>query len=332
MAAMIRNNARMIRLSQGLAALLLAGCATGVEVQGHRGARGLAPENTLPAFERALALGVDVLELDVAVTRDGVVVVSHDPVLNPNLTRGPDGRWLEAGGPAIHELTYDELARYDVGRLKPGSGYAQGYPDQVPADGARIPRLEEVYALARRTGDSRVRFNIETKVSPLAPDETLAPEPFARALVAEIRRAGLARRATIQSFDWRTLQVVRREAPEIATVYLTARQGFLDNVCANHATSPASCSDSPWTAGYQLREYGSVPRMVKAAGGDAWSPFFGDLDADAVREAHALGLRVVAWTVNDPAAAGKLIEMGVDGLITDRPDRIIPLARGRAAR
>jgi len=335
MAAMIRNNAGMIRLAL-VALATLAGCAATVEIQGHRGARGLAPENTLPAFERALAVGVDVLEMDVGVTRDGVVVVAHDAVLNANLARMPDGAWIEGAGPAIHDLGYAELARYDVGRIRPGTAYAHAFPEQVPADGTRIPRLEEVFALVRRARDTRVRFNIETKLSPLAPAETLAPEPFARALVAEIRRGGMARRSTIQSFDWRTLQVVRREAPEIATVYLTARRKFLDNVCTGPAAgtpaAPAACEPSPWTAGFQLREHGSVPAMVRAAGGDVWSPFHEDLDAAAVREAHALGLRVVAWTVNDEERARALVEMGVDGLITDRPDRLTPLVRGRAAR
>src|SRR6185295_108789 len=114
------------------AAVGLAGCA-GVEVQGHRGARGLAPENTLPAFARALALRVDTLEMDVGVTSDGVVVVGHDPTLNPAITRGPDGKWLEARGPAIHSLAYRDLVRHDVGRLKPGTGYAKNLPAQVPA-------------------------------------------------------------------------------------------------------------------------------------------------------------------------------------------------------
>ena len=296
-------------------------------MQGHRGARGLAPENTLPAFEKALALGVGTLELDVGVTRDGVVVVGHDSTLNPDITRGPDGKWLEARGPAVHELTYAELSRYDVGRLKPGSVYAGRYPAQVAADGTRIPRLAEVFELASRSG-KRVRFNIETKLSPRTPAETLAPEPFARALIAEIRRAGMQSRTSIQSFDWRTLQVVQREAPEIATVYLTAQQRFLDNVCSGAlagkaSIAPADCGESPWTAGFQLRDHGSVPKLVAAAGGRTWSPAYQDIDAQRLAEARALGLRVVVWTVNDPAQIRAMLELGVDGIISDRPDLVL---------
>jgi glycerophosphoryl diester phosphodiesterase len=321
-------------------AAALGGCATPFDLQGHRGARGLAPENTLPAFARALEVGVATLELDVAVTRDGVVVVAHDPLLNPDIARGPDGAWIAKKGPAIRDETYDALARYDVGRLNPASAYAKRYPMQVAVDGTRIPKLAEVFALAEKAGNRDVRFNIETKLSPTAPDETLAPEPFARALIAEIRRAGVSRRSTIQSFDWRTLQVVQREARDIPTVYLTAQQRFTDNVCTgpaagNPATTPVECGPSAWTAGFQLREHGSVPKMVKAAGGAIWSPYFNDVDAQKIKEAHDLGLRVVVWTVNETAQISKMLDLGVDGIISDRPDlvreelrkRDLPLAR-----
>ena len=316
-----------------LATLALAGCAGRIfDLQGHRGARGLAPENTLPAFERALDLGVRTLELDAAITSDGVVVVAHDPWLNPDLARGPDGRWLAARGATIRSLTFAELQRYDVGRLKPGSAYAARYPEQVAVDGARVPRLADLFDLVRRRGDRWTRFNIETKLSPLAPAETLEPEPFARALVAEIRRAGMQHRATIQSFDWRTLQVVQREAPEIPTVYLTIQRKGFDNVCTgpqagNANVAPADCGDSPWTAGLRLRDHGSVPKLVKAAGGSAWSPDYRDLDAARVAEAKSLGLRVIPWTVNEAADIKRVLEMGVDGIISDRPDRVLEMMK-----
>src|SRR5512139_3237479 len=113
--------------------------ATAFDLQGHRGARGLAPENTLAAFRTALAIGVTTLETDLAVTRDGVLVISHDPFLNPDLVRTADGRWLETKGPPIRSLTLPELARYDIGRANPRSRYAQQFPSQQPADGERFP-------------------------------------------------------------------------------------------------------------------------------------------------------------------------------------------------
>ena len=314
------------------AALFLAaccvcgGCATPFDLQGHRGARGLAPENTLVAFAQGLAIGVTTLEMDAAITRDDVVVISHDPALNPDITRGPDGGWLDTRGPRIKDLTFAQLQRYDVGRLKPGTAYAKNFPDQAPADATRIPRLSDVFDLVKRSG-ADVQLDIETKVFPLAPDETLPPDVFARRLVAEVRRAGMQRRTMIQSFDWRTLAVVKREAPEIRTVYLTARRPWLDNICTGPAQgkpfAPATeCGDSAWTAAMQLRVHGSVPKMVKAAGGDIWSPYHGDLDEAQRREARALGLRVVPWTVNEPAVIAKMLDLEVDGIISDRPDRV----------
>ena len=263
------------------------------DLQGHRGARGLAPENTLEAFATALAIGVTTLELDTGVTKDGVVVIHHDRRLNPDIARDADGRWVESPAPLIHELSFEQLRSYDVGRLRPGSKNAVEFPEQQPVDGARVPRLAELFELVQKSGDTIVRFNIETKISPQAPAETLAPEPFALALIAEIRTAGMESRTSIQSFDWRTLKVVEREAPEIATVYLTGR-----------------------------RREGSQPKAVHAAGGRIWSPNYQEMDSASVVEARALGLRVIPWTVNEPAAVERVLDLGLDGLITDFPDRV----------
>ena len=306
----------MIRILTALM-LMVPNVANAFDLQGHRGARGLAPENTLPAFARALSLGVTTLELDVGVTRDGVVVVMHDRRLNPDVARGPDGQWLAAPGPTILDLSFEELQRYDFGRLKPDSPYAKGFPDQMAVDGTRAPKLAEVFALAAKAGNPTVRFNIETKLSPLAPTETLEPESFARALIAEIRAAGMSARASVQSFDWRTLQVVQAEAPEIATVYLSLARGGGDNVQVGRPGA------SPWLAGRDIDDHGgSVPRLVKVLGGRIWSPLANDLDEAALKEAKALGLTVIPWTVNDEAAMRRLVQMGVDGLISDYPDRL----------
>lgn len=287
------------------------------DLQGHRGARGLMPENTLPAFARALSLGVTTLELDVGVSKDGVPIVAHDRRLNPEITRGPDGAWIAAPAPTIRELTFEELQRYDVGRMKPGSRYAEGFPGQTAVDGTRMPRLADVFALAAKSGNTTVRFNIETKLSPLAAAETLPPDAYARALIAEIRKAGMASRSSVQSFDWRTLQVVQKEAPEIATVYLTIARGGGDNVQVGKPDA------SPWLAGFDVDAHGgSVPATVHAAGGRIWSPFFNDLDEASFKRAKELGLSVVPWTVNDEPSMRRLIQMGVDGLISDYPDRL----------
>jgi glycerophosphoryl diester phosphodiesterase len=297
-----------------MAAVAAAGCTTTptFDLQGHRGARGLAPENTLVAFDRALAIGVTTLELDTGVTKDGVVVITHDPTLNPAITRDAAGRWIDAPGPAIASLTLAELQRYDVGRLKPDTAYARNFPEQQPADGARIPTLAALFERVKAIGDRRVRFNIETKLSPISPETAPPPEAFAKALLDVIRAHGMTGRVTLQSFDWRTLQAMNRIAPEIPTVCLTVQQERFNNIAS-----------ALWTAGLRLTDHhNSVPRLVKAAGCRVWSPFFRELTSLGLYEAKELGLATVVWTVNEPTHIEVMLELGVDGIISDRPDLV----------
>jgi len=312
-----------LRTAAALITALAALGAQAFDLQGHRGARGLAPENSLAGFDLALAHGVTTLELDVAITRDGVLVIHHDLALNPDVTRDADGRWLDAPSAPISTMSFAELQRYDIGRLKPGSRYGANYPQQKAIDGARIPRLADLFDRVKRSGNRSVRFAIETKLNPNLPEATRPPEAFATLLLDEIRRAGMTQRVQILSFDWRTLQVVQRLAPEIPTVYLSAQQKWLDNIAAGKPEGSA------WTAGFQHREHGSIPKMIKAAGGHIWSVFHGDVDADKVNEAQALGLKVLVWTVNDPALMNRMIGLGIDGLITDRPDLAIEVLKRR---
>ncbi|AMO22707.1 glycerophosphodiester phosphodiesterase [Ramlibacter solisilvae] len=307
------------------AAALLAGCAVPqhakpadpppFDLQGHRGARWSYPENSLPGFAYALGVGVSTLELDIAITRDRVLFISHDSRLNADITRDADGKFLAHQGAAFVSLNAADLAKYDVGRIKPSSNYAKTFSEQQPIDGTRIPRFAELAALVKSAGNEEVRFAIETKITPQAPADTVGPEEFARLVIAAIRQAGLARRSSILSFDWRTLQVVQKEAPEIPTVYLTMQQSrSIDNIMVDN---PAG---SPWTAGFQHKDFGSVPKMIKAAGGHTWSCFWRDLTPEQVKEAQALGLKVLAWTVNDAAQMNRMMDMGVNGIVTDRPE------------
>lgn len=315
---------RMAVLAAAL--VLVGGNGMAFDLQGHRGARGLAPENTLEGFSTALALGVTTLEMDTGVTADGVVVVMHDPTLNPDITRGPDGAWVTPPGPTVRGLTLAELQRHDVGRIRPGTRYAATFADQVPADGARVPTLAAVLALATRASNT-VRFNIETKLFPHRPDVTVPPEVMAEAVAREIIDAGVADRAVVQSFDWRSLAWLRDNRPMIARSYLTAQLSGFDTVSSRDGVA------SPWLAGLDAAAHGnSAPRLVAAAGGTIWSPHFRDLTEAIVAEARALGLTVLPWTVNDAPTMERLIGWGVDGIITDRPDilRGVMAARGMA--
>ena len=290
------------------------------DAQGHRGARGLFPENSLPGFEAALAIGVTTLEMDVGMTADGVVVVHHDRRLDPVRTRGPGGAWIGNPSPTLASLAFADLAAFDIGRAKPGGKVAKRFPDQAARDGTRIPALGDVLGRAEALSGGTVRYNIEVKTVPGGPgaaQETAPPEAIADAVVAAVRQAGVGPRATVQSFDWRALKRVQETAPDIPTVYLTAEQSWLDNLERGRP------GVSPWTAGIDVDDYdGSTARAVHAAGGAVWSPFFRDLRPVDLAEARRQGLKVVVWTVNDPADMAALIDLGVDGIITDYPDRL----------
>ncbi len=180
--------------------------AAPIQVHGHRGARAVRPENTIPAFEYALDTGVDALEMDVAVTKDDVLVISHDPELNPEICRGP------SGSKVIRELTFDELRRWDCGSL-----VNPRFPRQQTVPGTRIPALEEVLALAPR---GNFLFNIETKIFKDKPQYTPAPERFAELLLRAIDRHKLRQRVIVQSFDFRPLVVLKKLAPDIRVAAL----------------------------------------------------------------------------------------------------------------
>ena len=312
-----RRTRRIALLAAAALHVLSAGTVAAFDLQGHRGARGLAPENSLPGFAKALASGVTTLELDLGVTADDRLVAIHDSRLDPAITRGGDGRWLDEPTPVVRSLTLEQIRAHGIGRIDPASRYARRFPEQRPHDGARIPTLDEVVALTEAAGASAVGFNIETKLDPRRPELTPSPEHFARLVVDEIHRLGIGSRTTVQSFDWRTLRAVEALAPEIATACLTVQQSWLDNLERGRP------GPSPWTAGFDLEAAGgSVPDLVRAAGCRIWSPAYEDLHLLSLTEARAMKLPVIVWTVNDPTTMEALIDGGVDGIITDYPDRL----------
>lgn len=297
----------------------------GVQVIGHRGAAGLAPENTLAAFKKALSLGVDGLELDVLLTADGEVVVHHDFALNHETTRTPDGNWIKASpAPLVKDLNLAEIKTYDVGRLRPFTLYSRRYPDQQPADGERIPTLGEIVTLMRSHGDKRTTLWIEIKTSPERADATPDLNTVVETVVGALREKNFLARTVFLSFDWRALARVHKIAPGIPTVHLSLSSGTLDNI------QPGKPGASPWTAGIDVDDFqGSVPRAVRAAGGRRWGPHHRSVSPRLVAEAHRLGIEVYPWTVDDRNDMIRLMGMGVDGMITNRPDILKSVIDGR---
>jgi glycerophosphoryl diester phosphodiesterase len=255
----------------------------------HRGGAQLMPENTLAAFADALARGCDGIELDVQLSADGVAVVHHDYRLNPGYCRGPEGHWLRGETPRIKDLTLLQLQAHDVGRPAPGSDYAHAHPGVTPVDGARIPTLAEVVALAQ---GKALQLFVELK-SGLSPDSA-DPEALADAALA--MGGGHLDQVIFVGFDWRGLARVRRRAPKARCWFTTDR-----------------------LAG----DYLPVLDAIQAAGGEGWFPHAADATGPAIAAAHARGLTIGAWTVNDPAQMRRLAEQGLDAICTDRPDLLL---------
>lgn len=280
---------RALRQAIFIMALMSVESYSEILVHGHRGARAARPENTLPAFEYAIEAGADVLELDLAVTRDNVLVVSHDPVLPESLCQGPPNATR-----VIREMTLAELRRWDCGSL-----VNPAFPQQQPVPGARVPTLDEVLALAPR---GKFEFNIETKISPAKPEFTPSPEDFARLLIDSIRRHHLESRVILQSFDFRTLAAAARLAPEIRRSALYA--GRPRDLVTLTRNAPATIS----------------------------SPHYSLVDRATVTALRQAGLQVVPWTANTPAEWDRLIDAGVDAIITDDPAGLIAHLKQRHLR
>jgi glycerophosphoryl diester phosphodiesterase len=273
------------------------------DLQGHRGCRGLRPENTLEAFEHALEIGVTTLELDTGITKDRVPVVSHDRALNPQKTRINVTFITEEI--LIKDLTYEELSQYDVGVMR--SDY--DWPRQKEIPGAKIPRLEDVFILVKEyeeLQDRKIMLNIETKISPSAPEETFSPEEFVDILLELIEEYEMEDRVIIQSFYWKTIMLVKEKNPSIKTAaLLTSSRMF----------------STKWLNGLRFASFGfDVGKLVKASGADFFSPSFSDCSDKWIESAHDQGIPVIPWTINDKETMKDFIEKGVDGIITDYPD------------
>lgn len=282
---------------------------------GHRGAAGLAPENTLSAFQKACETGVDAVELDVFLTADDNIVVHHDYTLKPETTRTADGEWLNRSGPALRDLTLVQLKAYDVGRLKPNTRYSRRYPQQQPVDGERIPTLGEVISLLASKCDEATQLWVEIKTNPENANLTPSPETIAGAVVKLLRERNYTGRARILAFDWRVLVHIQKIASEIPVVYLSHVGARFNTI------RPGQPGASPWMAGLDIDDFsGSIPRAVLSAGGRYWAPYYQYITRALLEEAHQLGIKVYVWTVDSRSEMVRLIEMGIDGIITNRPD------------
>jgi glycerophosphoryl diester phosphodiesterase len=292
----------------------------GFDLEGHRGTRGLRPENTLPAFSEALTLGVRTLELDTGVTKDGVVIVSHEEYISPDLCSdtGPafagDPKYPYVGKYYVR-LTYAEVSTVDCGTRHPADPEDPYYATELPVPGTHIPTLDQVFALVEQRHADDVQLNIETKIDPTHPHATVSAGAFVRHDLAVIRRHrdGIAR-SLLQSFDWRTLAIAERRAPALRRVALieadTAQIG-----------EPGR---SPWLGGIDIdapRYHGDLAAAATSVDAAVLSPDYTILTDAVIASAHRRHEAVVPWTVDSDPDMIDLIRRGVDGIITDYPNQ-----------
>ena len=278
-----------------------------VRLIGHRGARGLMPENTIEGFEFTLNLGVTALEFDVLFSKDHVPVITHDNYLSAASTRDNTGRWLQKDGPSINELTLTELKEFDVGGLDERSKYGQRYPEQKFLSEIRIPTLSELLDFACLPNNENLFLLLEIKSGP-----ALDAENAVRRVVDEVRGKKLESRTVLHSFDWDLLKECHRLAPEIPRSFLSELPKK-----SKHRSDMFSEDVAP---DYSLFDV-SIPKAVANLNGQMWCPEFKDVTSELVKEAHSLGLIVCTWTVNEIEDLKNMIAAGVDGIITDYPDR-----------
>lgn len=272
-----------------------------MEIQGHRGMRGLRPENTLPAFEAAIEAGAHVLELDIQATRDEELVIHHDYFINRDLALFLDGSPL-LDAPLIRSLTLAEVKKYDL-----GSKINPRFPDQILVPGSQIPTLHELFSLMQMHPSKSVRLNLEIKRDPCHPEWTLEPHELAKKVVSQVHERGFADKIYYSSFDPAVLHEIKNQDPD-------AKIGFIFNIekiCKLFQLDPEKSMELVLKTAIELKAVVLSPHHKHLK------------DQAHVRSLQTMGFRVIPWTVNDPSRWAELVEMGVDGMITDYPHKLI---------
>lgn len=283
-----------------------------IRVVGHRGARGILPENTLISFEFAMSTGAHLLEFDVVMTADHVPVITHNHRLHAPTFRDDSGNFL-TDEPKVSDVTWEQLQSFDVGRVDVSSAYGRRFPDQARVDGLRVPRLSELLERVKQPRFDAANLMLEIKSDPDFAHDPAYREALVSRVVAEVRAAGMQERTLLHSFDWNLLAECQDQAPDFPTSFLTQLPDNDDEVGED-----SSKSISPDFSG---REH-QIPSLVAKAGGSLWCPHVNDVTAETVADAHNLELVVAVWTVNEPEDIDRMIDFDVDAIVSDYPGRV----------
>lgn len=293
------------------------------DLEAHRVGRDVRPENTLYSYAYAIELGATSIECDMQLTKDGQIVMSHNPILNSDITRDENGNYIENNKYDIRLMTVDELKKFDVGVMDPNCGeyYDLHGKTQFTYD-AKIPTLEELMQLIQSYGDKNIVLNIETKSYPdpasAGYKNNADPKKFVEVFNNIVKKYDMEDRVVLQSFDWQTLIEMKKLNPNISTSALWQKQPSWGR--DSESLRRYEKKKSPWLGGLDIKDYqGNPVKAAHAIGADIISPYYTEISKQDVDEAHSLGMKVVPWTVNNEKDMNMLLDMGVDGIISDKP-------------
>lgn len=293
------------------------------DLEAHRGGRDVRPENTLYSYAYAIELGATSIECDMQLTKDGQIVMSHNPILNSDITRDENGNYIENNKYDIRLMTVDELKKFDVGVMDQNCGeyYDLHGKTQFTYD-AKIPTLEELMQLIQSYGDKNIVLNIETKSYPdpasAGYKNNADPKKFVEVFNNIVKKYDMEDRVVLQSFDWQTLIEMKKLNPNISTSALWQEQPSWGR--DSESLRRYEKKKSPWLGGLDIKDYqGNPVKAAHAIGADIISPYYTEISKQDVDEAHSLGMKVVPWTVNNEKDMNMLLDMGVDGIISDKP-------------
>jgi len=295
-----------------------------IKIYGHRGARGDLPENTLESFKYLFDNAINAYETDILISKDLVPVITHDFRLDPSLTKDKEGNWIKDEDIKIFDLTYDEISKFDVGSLNKLTRYGRRFVNQRSLENQKIPKLSELLELSSKNVLQNLLINLEIKSTPDEKNLTPDPKDLVQIVLNEINNSNLKDKIIISSFDWRILREDKKQSPEIPRAYLTFQQE------KGMKIKKTIYSKSPWIDHIPLTIVYDLPKIIKELGGSAWHPYYKDINKKAVKDAHDNNLPVNVWTVNDEDDMLKMIEYGVDGIMTDYPLRLKNLCEKRS--
>jgi len=286
-----------------------------VIIYGHRGARGEIVENSIEGFEHTFALGIKAIEFDVLISKDKIPVLYHDFHLDPSMTKDGVGNWLKDPEFKIFDKSYDELSRYNIVSFDPESKYGKRFKKQKPVTNVKIPKLSDLFELASKENNKDVFLNLEIKSTPIRSGVTPRPSDTVSLVLKDIDKYNLENRIVISSFDWRILFELKKQNPKILRSFLTLQQDL-------SSKKKTIYEDSLWLGKkFPSEDLFLLPKIIKSLEGHVWSVFYRDVTKQNIDLAHDLGLAVIVWTVNRESDIVRMIEYGVDGIITDYPKK-----------